>query len=52
MSAHVYFALKYILGYPNVSNYHGGFNEWSQWDRLPVETAPTDAPPPSPNSSS
>ncbi len=37
MSAHTYFALKYILGYPRVENYDGGFNQWSSIDELPVE---------------
>lgn len=38
MSSHTYFTLKYILGYPNVKNYDGSFNEWSNFDQLPVET--------------
>jgi thiosulfate/3-mercaptopyruvate sulfurtransferase len=38
MSAHTYFTLKHILGYPKVRNYDGGFNEWSNIDELPVET--------------
>ncbi|KPL04914.1 MAG: hypothetical protein AMJ73_03235 [candidate division Zixibacteria bacterium SM1_73] len=38
MSAHSYFMLKHILGYPKVKNYDGGFNEWSNIDELPVET--------------
>jgi thiosulfate/3-mercaptopyruvate sulfurtransferase len=38
MSAHSYFTLKHILGYPKVKNYDGGFNEWSNIDDLPVET--------------
>ncbi len=38
MSSHTYFTLKYILGYPNVKNYDGSFNEWSNIDELPVET--------------
>lgn len=41
MSAHTYFTLKYILGYQNVSNYDGGFNEWSNIDDLPIETGMT-----------
>ncbi len=40
MSAHAYFTLRYILGYPNVKNYDGSFNEWSNIDELPVETGP------------
>lgn len=38
MSSHTYFTLKYILGYPEVKNYDGSFNEWSNIDELPVET--------------
>jgi thiosulfate/3-mercaptopyruvate sulfurtransferase len=29
-SAHTWFVLKYLLGYPNVRNYDGSWNEWSQ----------------------
>ncbi|MGQ9608817.1 MAG: sulfurtransferase [bacterium] len=38
MSAHTYFTLKYILGYPKVRNYDGSFNEWSNNESLPIET--------------
>jgi thiosulfate/3-mercaptopyruvate sulfurtransferase len=38
MAAQTYFTLKYILGYPEVKNYDGSFNEWSNIDSLPVET--------------
>jgi thiosulfate/3-mercaptopyruvate sulfurtransferase len=38
MSAHAYFTLKYVLGIPNVTNYDGGFHEWSHEDHLPVAT--------------
>lgn len=38
MSAHAYFTLRYVLGYANVKNYDGSFNEWSNIDELPVET--------------
>jgi len=37
MSTHTYFTLKHILGYPNVKNYDGSFNEWSSYSDLPVE---------------
>ncbi len=40
MSAHSYFVLKHILGYPKVKNYDGSFNEWSNIDNLPIETGP------------
>ena len=40
MASHVYFTLKYILGYPKVKNYDGSFNEWSNIDGLPVEMSP------------
>lgn len=45
MSAHGYFTLKYILDYPNVKNYDGGFNEWSNIDELPIETGLGNSPP-------
>jgi thiosulfate/3-mercaptopyruvate sulfurtransferase len=38
MSAHTYFTLKYLLGYQNVKNYDGSFNEWSNIDDLPVRS--------------
>jgi thiosulfate/3-mercaptopyruvate sulfurtransferase len=41
MSAHTYFTLKYLLGYLNVRNYDGSFNEWSNIQDLPVETGMT-----------
>jgi len=41
MSAHTYVTLKYVLGYPNVTNYDGGFNEWSNSAALPVNTGET-----------
>jgi len=41
MSAHTYFTLKYLLNYPNVRNYDGSFNEWSNIKDLPVETGMT-----------
>lgn len=41
MSAHTYVTLKYILEYPNVSNYDGGFNEWQSVAVLPVNVGET-----------
>ena len=38
MSAHAYFTLKYVLGFPNVTNYDGGFHEWVADDTRPVAT--------------
>jgi thiosulfate/3-mercaptopyruvate sulfurtransferase len=38
MAALTYFALKHILGFPNVRLYDGGFNEWSVREDLPVES--------------
>lgn len=37
-SAHTWFILKYLLGYPNVKNYDGSWNEWSRIADLPIET--------------
>ncbi len=36
-SAHTWFILKYLLGYPNVKNYDGSWNEWSRIADLSVE---------------
>ncbi len=30
-SGHTWFILKYLLGYPNVKNYDGSWNEWSRF---------------------
>lgn len=38
MSSHTYWVLKYVLGYKNVANYDGGFNEWVSHADLPVAT--------------
>ena len=35
-SGHTWFILKYLLGYPNVKNYHRSWNEWSRITDLPV----------------
>ena len=36
-SAHTWFVLKYLLGYPKVRNYDGSWNEWSRLPNLPIE---------------
>jgi thiosulfate/3-mercaptopyruvate sulfurtransferase len=35
-SGHTWFILKYLLGYPNVKNYDGSWNEWSRVADLPI----------------
>jgi thiosulfate/3-mercaptopyruvate sulfurtransferase len=35
-SAHTWFILKYLLGYSNVKNYDGSWNEWSRIADLPI----------------
>ncbi|KOP27865.1 thiosulfate sulfurtransferase [Hapalosiphon sp. MRB220] len=37
-SAHTWFVLKYLLGYPNVQNYDGSWTEWSQLPNMPIES--------------
>jgi thiosulfate/3-mercaptopyruvate sulfurtransferase len=36
-SSHTWFALTYLLGYPNVRNYDGSWTEWGNGVGLPVE---------------
>lgn len=36
-SAYTWFVLKYLLGYPNVRNYDGSWNEWSRLTDAPIE---------------
>ena len=36
-SSHTWFALKYLLGYPNVKNYDGSWTEWGNLVGAPVE---------------
>jgi thiosulfate/3-mercaptopyruvate sulfurtransferase len=36
-SAYTWFILKYLLGFPNVRNYDGSWNEWSQHPESPVQ---------------
>ncbi len=41
-SAHTWFVLKYLLGYPNVRNYDGSWTEWGNIVGAPIEReAPT-----------
>jgi thiosulfate/3-mercaptopyruvate sulfurtransferase len=35
-SAHTWFILKYLLGYPKVKNYDGSWNEWSRLAGAPI----------------
>lgn len=37
-ASHLYFTLKYVLGYPNVRLYRGSWVEWSADSNLPVRT--------------
>ena len=39
-SSHTWFVLKYLLGYPNVSNYDGSWTEWGNLVGAPIETGP------------
>ena len=36
-SSHTWFALKYLLGYPDVRNYDGSWTEWGNLVRMPIE---------------
>ncbi|MEM8808079.1 MAG: sulfurtransferase [Cyanobacteria bacterium P01_G01_bin.38] len=36
-AGYIWFVLKYLLGYPNVRNYDGSWNEWSRLTNAPVE---------------
>ncbi|HMN31712.1 MAG TPA: rhodanese-like domain-containing protein, partial [Caldilineaceae bacterium] len=36
-SSHTWFALKYLLGYPDVRNYDGSWTEWGSAIGVPVE---------------
>ncbi|MBD2359143.1 sulfurtransferase [Tolypothrix sp. FACHB-123] len=37
-SGYTWFVLKYLLGYPNVRNYDGSWNEWSRIPDIAIET--------------
>ena len=37
-SSHTWFALTYLLGYPDVRNYDGSWTEWGNGVGLPIET--------------
>ena len=36
-SSHTWFVLKYLLGYPNVTNYDGSWTEWGNLVGAPIE---------------
>ncbi|MBI2723746.1 MAG: sulfurtransferase [Chloroflexi bacterium] len=36
-AAHTWFVLKHVLGYPDVKNYAGSWQEWGNRDDLPIE---------------
>ena len=36
-SAHTWFVLKYLLGYPKVLNYDGSWTEWGSSIGVPIE---------------
>lgn len=37
-AGYTWFVLNYLLGYPNVRNYDGSWNEWSRLPNAPIET--------------
>jgi len=36
-ASHVFFALRYLLGYPQVRIYTGSWTEWAEREELPIE---------------
>jgi thiosulfate/3-mercaptopyruvate sulfurtransferase len=44
-SSHTWFVLKYLLGFPNVSNYDGSWTEWGNLVGAPVEKGAAPARP-------
>jgi thiosulfate/3-mercaptopyruvate sulfurtransferase len=39
-SSHLYFTLRYVMGFPDVRLYRGGWVEWSADKSLPIKTGP------------
>jgi thiosulfate/3-mercaptopyruvate sulfurtransferase len=39
-SSHTWFALKYLLGFPNVRNYDGSWTEWGNLIGAPIVKGP------------
>jgi thiosulfate/3-mercaptopyruvate sulfurtransferase len=39
-ASHVYFTLRYLLGYQRVRIYVGSWTEWAEQEDLPIETGP------------
>jgi thiosulfate/3-mercaptopyruvate sulfurtransferase len=37
-ASHLFFALRFLLGYPHVLIYTGAWTEWAEREELPIET--------------